>query len=456
FVFGGTLSGGVLHTNSSSSITESNTVIHGFHQGYFIGNSTTPGFVLTFSYDRFLNASSTVVNDLNASGDASLVGSVLFNDSGLSNPFVLSTAERQSLTRRGFAVFNNDDGTATGPNSIIQGAASGTANPIITSTASSSSLSSFWPFFSFQVLRQNTADSFIPLDQPSEDYDLQWGLWEGVDGDQANLFPNSYNSSVSPTGEPGQIVIATFTPTPIAQLIGSRVFRADESIIANFEGPGDIGLNDARGGFDMNFDTGMMNNLRFEICLGDYCGGSPTDWWYTYEEDDIQVKNGQVDLVSLNGFHSGDSSGSFTGSLSGSFIGNSGPEGFTAGFRFVDTNGDTLGGGLLFQDTQFLTLAESSALNSSGRLGVVTFPNEDYATLGTSNLLGLATDGSNGSPLFGMNSDYYYGGFTDPLVDGEDYLLARRNNAGLTNHQTSVGGFDMDWGFWVSNGEDAS
>ncbi len=454
FNFGGSLVGGVHLENSSSASSASNTFIHGYHQGYFIGNSSTPGFVLTFSYDRFLNSSVSEVSNPDADGDASLIGSVLFGDTGQSNPFVLSTSERQSLTRRGFGVFNVSDSGAAGSDSIIQGAASSGTSPIVTSTASSSTLASAWPFFSFNVLQRNNASEFFS-EQPDPDFDLFWGLWDGDGSSDALLSPDSYDSSVTPSDEAGQIVFATFTPTPIAQLVGSRVFNGDDLMLANYEDPlGASTPTAVEGGFDINFDTGTMNNLQFKVCFGVGLCSSPTEYWFTYEKDDIQVVNGQVDQVDLTGQHVvvSTSTDAFTGSLSGSFIGDGAPEGFTAGFRLVDASGSVLGGALLFKDTQLLTLSEFDDLNNSGKFGAVVFPNQYYPE----HLLGLATDGSTGSPLFGMNNWYYYGGFTSPLSDGEDYLAVRRNNSTLTNFQTDVGGFDMDWGFWVSSSEDSS
>ena len=199
----------------------------------------------------------------------------------------------------------------------------------------------------------------------------------------------------------------------------------------------------------------MINDLRVEVCLSAVNCAKGSSVWISHAVSGIpiSVSNGHSFVTDLNGVINvigSDSIVNFNGAFQGVFTSNDAGEfGFAAGFRWIQDVGsfgsligtipNVLDGALLFQATTDTSQSGLSAadLSSVNRVSVFTRNNNRIQK-------GLASE-------FSLENAIYVDGVSAsslPLTFSADFDYFELSSVTPNTLETTVGGFDLQWGLW--------
>jgi hypothetical protein len=419
--------------------------------GRFLG-SAAEGFVLTFASAGASGANLVAATTLSLNNpDRFVDGAILFN-----NPasLVFNDSDIASINRLGFALFIPES-SGTRPNSPSDGFFFGgakdlsTANPAFTNSIAAFTDTKLSSGFE-ALLRSQASVQSVVTDVGG--FDLDWGIWSSTSASSATVYANTFNATQSEKAL-GSIVVASATPVGLADFTGSTSFSISDSLIAG------LPANQAShvsGGFKLDLANALINDFRVELCLGGAGCSDATKIWRSNLSPGfaISVADGFSFGSQLTGKlidKTQNNSSGFTGYFRGVFVGGgSAGYGFSAGIRLLEnerlTGGlfggpvESLDGALLFKQTDAALASALSSAQVSGINRVGNFADTD----GKVNS-GIASQYTLSNAIF-VNT---LAPSNIPLTGNEDFEYVLWSALTPTTLQSSVGGFDLQWGLWT-------
>jgi hypothetical protein len=300
-------------------------------------------------------------------------------------------------------------------------------------------------------------------------FQLQWGVWEASAENPATLFTN-INDATASVAITRPIVVISSTPIDIAGLTGTKRFESIADHLIRARGFDNNQVSSVAGGFTVNLASGGISDGKIEICLGaDSCDSSQfgTNFWRINFAGN--VSSGTSLDTSFSSSESGnavvtavrnESYGQFLGSSAEGFVlsfSSAGASAADVATATANTFGNAdrfVNGAVLFTNPASLVFGDADIENIS-RLGFAIFTPQSSGASPTS-----ATDGfyfggandSNGADAAFTNS---VTSFTDNKVTS-NFAVVLRSEATENTLLTDVGGFDLNWGIWVSNDSSAA
>ena len=182
------------------------------------------------------------------------------------------------------------------------------------------------------------------VDQPDNNLDVIWGVWDGSDSD---IEVYSDRDSDEHSGYDGMALWLHGTPTlssQLSSLSGSVHFAGNLGIGFNNLGQP---LSVSGGQFDLDFNTGRVSNGSLSAGFGD----TGADLWAISFDGSIQIDGNNSPLVNLdimNGQHGDIGINTGTSELGGILVGEQ-ADAFLGGFELIDNSSNSATGAVLWQ-----------------------------------------------------------------------------------------------------------
>ena len=186
-------------------------------------------------------------------------------------------------------------------------------------------------------------------EQPSEQLDVEWGIWTGSDQAPIEIYPERNSDIHSDLTE--QSIWLMGTPTrsiDLDGLTGTINFAGTEAIGFNSAG---ASLSSASGSFDLNLSNGDVSNGTFNASFGNPESDQAMDQWALGFDGSIRagdLNTAVVDIDIQSGSHNEDAINLDESAFEGILVGQQ-AEGFVGGFYLIDNDGNNATGAILME-----------------------------------------------------------------------------------------------------------
>jgi hypothetical protein len=295
-------------------------------------------------------------------------------------------------------------------------------------------------------------------------FQLQWGVWEASEENPATLFTNTEDPTAR-VAITNPIVVVNSTPTDIAGLNGTKKFDSIAGHLIRARGFDNNQVSSVAGGFTVDLASGGISGGKVEICLGaSTCDSSQfgANYWLINFTGNVNSSTSLDTSFSHGESISGvvtairnESYGQFLGSSAEGFVlsfSSAGASGADINAATANTAGNAdrfVNGAILFNNPASLVFNDADIENIN-RLGFAIFIPQSSGAQPTSATDGFFFGGANDVSVSNTAFTNTASSFSDNKVTSK-FSAILKNQATVQTLVTDVGGFDLDWGIWVSS-----